>query len=163
MLCTEAQIVLQDLIGTVRSNVPLKPRLRLPDPRSSRGHACIDIGALGSPTQQPAVNLDGQRMRILKEARDWEIGTLVLDVVLGHGAHPDPSQVISEAVSEAKRIVEKNMGYLSVIASIAGTKGDPQDLTSQRRKLERAGVVIARSNASAARMAAAIVQRKSKI
>ena len=45
MLCAEAMVVMQELIGDVRSNVPLKPRLRLPNPHSSKGHACVDFSA----------------------------------------------------------------------------------------------------------------------
>ena len=49
--------------------------------------------------------------------------------------------------------------FISFVASICGTPGDPQNLGEQKRKLEEAGVVIMDTNAQAARMAAAIITR----
>jgi len=155
MLCAEAMVVMQGLISDVRSNVPLKPRLRLPDPHSSRGHACVDFGAAelarGRP---PVVDLGPRCERMLKEARNWETAVIVLDVVLGQGAHPDPAGELAEAIAEAKKTAERGGGYLSVVASVVGTPKDSQGLGAQREKLERAGVVVMPSNAQAARMAA---------
>lgn len=157
LLCTEAQLVLQGLVADVRSNVPIKPRLRLPDPRSSRGHACVDLGAPDlSGGTHPAVDLGPRCERLVKEARDWEAAVILLDVVLGNGAHPDPAGELARAVEEARRVADRSGGYLSVVASIIGTDQDPQSLAAQREVLERAGVVVLRSNAQAARMAAFI-------
>ncbi|MDI6884376.1 MAG: hypothetical protein QMD00_04545 [Hadesarchaea archaeon] len=159
-LCMEAQVILRELVGPVHSNVPLEPRLRLPDPHSSRGHACVDLGAPDlSGGRHPAVDLGPRCERILKEARDWETATILLDVVLGHGAHPDPAGELARAVEEAKRITDRGGGYLSVIASVIGTARDPQNLKAQRKKLEKVGVVVTPSNAQAARMAAVIATK----
>lgn len=155
MLCAEAIMVMQELIGDVRSNIPLKPRLRLPDPRSSRGHACVDFGAAElARGRHPVVDLGPRCERILKEARDWETAVVVLDVMLGQGAHPDPAWELAEAIAKAKQTAERGGGYLSVVASVVGTQKDPQGLEAQREKLESAGVVVVPSNAQAARMAA---------
>lgn len=155
MLCAEAMVVMQGLINDVRSNVPLKPRLRLPDPHSSRGHACVDLGAAElARGRHPVVDLGPRCERMLKEARDWETAVVLLDVVLGQGAHPDPAGELAEAIAEAKKTAERGGGYLSVVASVVGTPKDPQGLDAQREKLERAGVVVMPSNAQAARMAA---------
>lgn len=155
MLCAEAMVVMQGLIGDVRSNVPLKPRLRLPDPHSSRGHACVDLGAAElARGRHPVVDLGPRCERMLKETRDWETAVVLLDVVLGQGAHPDPSGKLAEAIAEAKQTAERGGGYLSVVASVVGTPKDPQGLDAQREKLERVGVVVMPSNAQAARMAA---------
>jgi len=163
MLCIEAQVVLRGLGMSVRSNIPLKPRLRLPDPRSSRGHACVDLGARElSGGRHPAVDLRPRRERLLKEAKDWEAAVVMLDVILGHGAHPDPAGELARAVQEAKRTADRGGGYLSVVASVTGTRRDPQDLEAQRKKLEEAGVVVMPSNAQAARMAALIARKGKK-
>ncbi|MFQ6129897.1 MAG: FdrA family protein [Candidatus Hadarchaeaceae archaeon] len=160
MLCAEAMVVMQELIGGVRSNVPLKPRLRLPDPHSSRGHACVDFGAVElTQGRHPVVDLGPRCERMLKEARDWETAVVVLDVVLGQGAHPDPVGELVKAVDEAKRITNRGGGYLSVVASVTGTPRDPQGLVIQREKLEKAGVVVMPSNAQAARIAALIATK----
>ncbi len=160
MLCAEAMVVMQELIGAVRSNVPLKPRLRLPDPHSSRGHACVDFGAAELARGRHPVADQGPRCeRMLKEARDWETAVVVLDVVLGQGAHPDPAGELVKSVEGAKRITDQKGGYLSVVASVTGTPRDPQGLVAQREKLEKAGVVVMPSNAQAAQIAALVATK----
>jgi succinyl-CoA synthetase alpha subunit len=160
MLCAEAMVVMQELIGDVRSNVPLKPRLRLPDPHSSRGHACVDLGAAElARGQHPVVDLGPRCARMLKEARDWETAVVVLDVVLGQRAHPDPAGELAEAIAEAKKTVERGGGYLSVVASVVGAPKDSQGLDAQCEKLERASVVVMPSNAQAARIASLIATK----
>ena len=160
MLCAEAMVVMQGLISDVRSNVPLKPRLRLPDPHSSRGHACVDFGAAElARGQQPLVEIGPRCERMLKEARDWETAVVVLDVVLGQGAHPDPAGELVKAVEEAKRVTDRGGGYLSVVASVTGTPRDPQGLVLQKEKLEKAGVLVMPSNAQAARIAALVATK----
>jgi len=160
MLCAEAMVVMQGLISDVRSNVPLKPRLRLPDPHSSRGHACVDFGAAElARGRQPLVDIGPRCERMLKEARDWETAVVVLDVVLGQGAHPDPAGELVKAVEEAKRVTDRGGGYLSVVASVTGTPRDPQGLVLQKEKLEKAGVLVMPSNAQAARIAALVATK----
>lgn len=160
MLCADAMVVMQGLISDVRSNVPLKPRLRLPDPHSSRGHACVDFGAAElARGRQPLVDIGPRCERMLKEARDWETAVVVLDVVLGQGAHPDPAGELVKAVEEAKRVTDRGGGYLSVVASVTGTPRDPQGLALQKEKLEKAGVLVMPSNAQAARIAALVATK----
>jgi len=96
---------------------------------------------------------------MLKEARDWETAVVVLDVVLGQGAHPDPAGALVKAVEGAKRITDQKGGYLSVVASVTGTPRDPQGLVAQREKLEKAGVVVMPSNAQAAQIAALVATK----
>ena len=157
MLCTEAQVILRKLVGTIRSNLPLDLRLRLPDAHSSRGHACVDMGAPDlSGKNHPAIDLRPRCERLLKEAKDWEAAAVALDVILGHGAHPDPAGELARAVEKSKQITDRGGGHLSVVASIVGTSKDPQNLSLQREKLEKAGVIIMPSNAQASRMAALI-------
>jgi len=157
MLCTETQVILRKLVGLVRSNIPLEPRLRLPDTRSSRGHACVDMGVSDlSGGNHPAVDLRPRCERLLKEAKDWEAAVVVLDVVLGHGAHPNPAEELARVVGKAKQIADRGGGYLSVVASIVGTSRDPQNLPLQYEKLEKAGIIVMQSNAQASRMAALI-------
>ena len=163
MLCAEEMVIMQKLIGDVCSNVPLKPRLRLPDPHSSKGHACVDFGAAElARGRHPMVDLGPRCERMLKEARDWETAVVLLDVVLGQGAHPDPAGELVKAVEEAKRITDREGGYLSVVASVTGTPRDPQGLVAQGEKLEKAGVVVMPSNAQAVRIAA-LVATKGKV
>jgi FdrA protein len=78
--------------------------------------------------------------------------------MLGNGAHPDPARELAEAIVRAREKAEETGGYLSTVVSIVGTDLDPQGLPSQRKTLERAGAIIAPSNASASELAAMIVR-----
>ena len=69
---------------------------------------------------------------------------LLLDVVLGYGAHPDPAGELAPVIEVLDR---------HVIVALCGADGDPQGLDAQRARLEAAGAVVTRSNAHAARLA----------
>jgi FdrA protein len=69
---------------------------------------------------------------------------LLLDVVLGYGAHPDPAGELAPVIADKDA---------HVIVALCGTTNDPQGLDDQRTKLEEAGAVVTRSNAHAARLA----------
>jgi FdrA protein len=89
---------------------------------------------------------------MLEEAAgDARIGCVLVDVVLGHGAHPDPAGELAPAVA---RVAD---GAL-VIARVCGTDDDPQDARAQTAALERAGAIVAPSNAAAARLAVRAVK-----
>ena len=82
---------------------------------------------------------------------------LLLDVVLGHGAHPDPAADLAAALSTARaRCAERGVD-LAVLVCLCGTGGDPQGLTRQAQALQAAGAAVFRSNADAARAAVALL------
>ncbi len=81
---------------------------------------------------------------ITAAARDPAVGVLLLDVVLGYGAHPDPAGELAPVIEG----VDKH-----VIVALVGAAGDPQGLDDQRRRLEEAGAVVVRGNARAAALA----------
>ncbi|MFN4133960.1 MAG: FdrA family protein, partial [Candidatus Hadarchaeales archaeon] len=153
--------LLRELLGDIYSNVPLEARLRLPDVHRSIAHTCVDMGTedfvRGVP--HPMIDFRFRRERIVREARDPETAVILLDVVLGIGANLDPAGELSPAIKEAKDIAAKEGRYLSVVASITGTSGDPQRKDVQKEKLEEVGVVVMPSNAQATRMAALIASR----
>jgi FdrA protein len=163
--CYEAMLVLQPELGSIYSNTPLSAdlRLELQNPKSTiqNRHACLDLGSdeftVGRP--HPMIDMSARAERILLEAADPEVAVLLLDVVLGYGAHPDPAGALAPAIAEAKSRAQAEGRALAVVASICGTKSDPQGFDAQRRKLEEAGVILAGSNAAAARVAGAIIAR----
>ena len=86
--------------------------------------------------------------------RDRAIGVVLLDVVLGHGAHLDPAGAVAAAVREARSTSGRPVAF---VASICGTAADPQGFDAQARTLRDAGVLLAGSNAAAARLAIRLV------
>ena len=161
--CYEAMLIMKDLIGDVYSNIPLNSNLKLKDSNKSNQHTFVDMGddeftaKIGKP--HPMIYHELRQKRILAEASDPETAVILLDVVLGHGADMDPAGALAKTIVQAKRIASDGGRYLPVVASVCGTPQDPQDLTSQEKKLKDAGVVVMPSNAQAARMAALIATR----
>ncbi len=96
----------------------------------------------------------------MQEAADPEVAAIVLDVVLGYGAHPDPASELGPAIVEACALAQGAGGELIVIASVTGTEDDPQDLSRQVAALRGAGAIVAPCNAAAARLAGFIVARE---
>jgi FdrA protein len=82
---------------------------------------------------------------------------LILDVVIGYGAHDDPAAELAPALKQARKIAAEDGRELIVIASVTGTEQDPQGLTRTTEMLEAAGVIVLKSNAAAARLAGFIV------
>jgi FdrA protein len=88
-------------------------------------------------------------------ARDAAVGVVLLDVVLGYGAHPDPAGELAPAIERARTTARAAGRALAVVVSLCGTAGDPQGLAAQRRRLEAAGAEVHTRNAAAAVAAAA--------
>jgi FdrA protein len=160
-LCEEAILVLSDFLGDIHSNVPQNPELKLEDSNVSKGHCAVDMGeeefTKGKP--HPMIDFTLRRERMIQEAKDAETAVILLDVVLGYGAHKNPAGELVPAIMEAKGIAEKEGRYLSFVTSICGTEDDPQNFKEQKKQLEEARVVIMPGNAQAARLAAMIATR----
>jgi succinyl-CoA synthetase alpha subunit len=159
--CYEALLLLEETLGPVHSNTPLDPRYRLPDVRRSVGHTAIDLGddAFTRGRPHPMIDQGLRNERILKEAADPEVAVVLLDVVLGYGAHADPAAEMRPAIEAARRRAAVNGRHLVVVGSVCGTAADPQCLARQEAALREAGVLLAESNAQAVRLAARIASR----
>jgi FdrA protein len=94
--------------------------------------------------------------RVAAAIADPHTAVVVLDVVLGYGAHPDPAGVLAPVVAEGLAAG----GDVTVVASVCGTERDPQVLSVQTATLEQAGVVVMPSNAAAVRHALSILDRR---
>ncbi len=148
--CAEAQIVFAQAGLPVASNVPVPGASTLAGARGT--HTMIDLGddeytrGRPHPMIEPAVR-EAPLATALAEPR---VGVILLDVVLGHGAHPDPAGHL------AGMLAGRSGGPL-VVASVTGPDADPQPRDAQVEKLVAAGVIVADSNAEAAALAAAAV------
>ena len=158
-LCEEALLLLGERLGPVFSNVPINPAWRLEDPRRSREHTLVDLGSdeftVGRPHPMIDPTLRNERLR--EEAADPATACLLVDVVLGHGAHPDPAGALAPVVADARARAEADGRSLPVVVSLCGTEGDPQRLSAQERTLRAAGALVYTSNAAAALAAGSIV------
>lgn len=150
--CYQAQQVFRDAGVVVRSNAPLDPKNKLQNSNHSLEHTLVDMGADEFTLGKPHPMIDGtmRKQRILAEAHDPQTAILLLDFILGYNASMDPVGELLDAIIEAKQIAKKRNGNLTVVASICGTDGDPQDVRLQSKLLKEAGVMVFNSNAKAA-------------
>jgi succinyl-CoA synthetase alpha subunit len=137
-LCQEAALVLRELSGA---------------------HACVDLGAdeftLGRP--HPMIDFRLRNEKILAAAKEPAAAVILLDVVLGYAAHPDPAGALLPAIRVARAQAAAAGRHVVFVASVCGTPADPQPLAAQEEALTKAGVLLAPSNALAARLAARLV------
>jgi FdrA protein len=146
----EAGLLLEPLLGHIDHTVDDGPPGSLPD-----RHVILDLGADRFTVGRPHPMIDpSTRVEYLRSAtRDPGTAVIVLDVVLGHAAGPDPAGALAEVVAEAT----SRPGGPVVIAFVVGTAADPQGLAGQERTLAEAGAVLARSSTDAARLAAGVL------
>ena len=151
-LCNEAQIVLMGAGISVRSNVPV-PGARETAKLEAAAHTLIDLGddefTRGRP--HPMIDPEPRNELLLITLSDPAVGVVLLDVVIGYGAHADPAGLIAKAIAAAPR------DHAVVVASITGTDADPQGYSRQAARLAAAGVLVAPSNAHAAALAGRMV------
>jgi FdrA protein len=150
-LCDEAMLIAAESLGSIWSNIPLPGHPGLDDSLTTPGeHVFIDFGDDRLTAGRPHPMIDGtirnERLRV--EIADPECAAILLDVVLGHGAHPDPAADLAALIASADK---------PVIVSLIGTRDDPQDRGSTSARLVEAGAVVHASNAAAAREAVALV------
>ncbi len=156
--CYEATLLLAEALADVHSNTPVGGARALPDPWRSRGHTLVDLGddvfTRGRP--HPMIDPRLRLERLAQEARDPATAAILLDIVLGYGAHADPAGVIAPAIEAAIAEAAQAGRRLAVVGFVCGTAADPQNLMRQEERLRAAGVLLAPSNAQAARLAARI-------
>lgn len=127
-LATEARIVATGLLG------------------ADAGHTFVDFGddAYTGGRAHPMIDPTLRLEHLARAAADPETAVLLLDVVLGHGAEPDPAAGLAPALAEVGR---------PVVVTVVGTAADPQGLDRQVRVLAEAGAEVHLSNAGATRRA----------
>ncbi len=154
-LCDEAMLIASAALGPVHSNIPLDPGLALdPHARAPAHHTMVDFGddALTAGRAHPMIDPSLRLEHLAQAAAEDETAVILLDVVLGHGAEPDPASALALAIESVRQ---------PVVVAVVGTRADPQDLSGQVRRLVDAGAEVHLSNAGATRRAVDLVGRPS--
>ncbi|WP_433325113.1 FdrA family protein [Spirillospora sp. CA-294931] len=133
----EAEIVAADVLGPEEFTL-----VDYGDDAYTRGRA--------HPMIDPTLRLEA----LAEAAADPDTGVLLLDVVLGHGADPDPSATLVPALKSALG----GRDDLAAVISLCGAADDPQDLDRQATALCEAGAAVFASNAEAVRHAAGLLR-----
>jgi succinyl-CoA synthetase alpha subunit len=157
--CYEATLLLSRwLKEEIHSNTPVGSAAALEDVWRSHGHTLVDLGddefTRGRP--HPMIDHRLRNERIVREAADPEVAVILLDVVLGYGAHGDPAGEMLPAIQAARAAATHAPAF---VCFVCGTDRDPQGFARQAGALRDAGVLITKTNAQAVRLAAAIASR----
>jgi FdrA protein len=149
-LCDEAMLIASIELGRIRSNVARRPADRIGPAEPADGHVMIDFGddELTAGRPHPMIDQSLRLERLAAEAGDPGTAVIMLDVVLGHGAHANPA-------AELAKLIEASAA--PVVVSLIGTRADPQDIDVQAAVLHHAGAHVFASNAQAARFACRLV------
>jgi FdrA protein len=149
-LCAEAQAIFLAGGKSVVSNAPIPGASDMNT--AAEGHLLIDLGDDAYTRGRPHPMIDPMvRDEPLATAlNDVSVAVVLLDVVIGLGAHDDPAGHLATAAGRAKAA-----GGPVVIASVTGTDADPQGRAAQIVKLEAAGIHVAPTTADAAAWALA--------
>jgi len=128
-LCGEARLIAEEVLGD-----------------AAAAHTFIDFGddAYTSGRAHPMIDPTLRLEHLARAAADPDTAVLLLDVVLGHGAEPDPAAALAPAIATLTQ---------PVVVAVVGTDGDPQGLEQQVRALVAAGAEVHLSNARATRRA----------
>ncbi len=152
-LAYEALLLLQDYLPRVYSNIPLREQDRLANPMVSQEHTIVDLGedVFTVGRLHPMMDNNLRIRRLQQEAEDQEVAVILLDVVLGHGAHPDPAGELAPAIAQSRARAQEAGRHLEVVVVVVGTDEDPQDLASQVEQLEAAGARVETGSEAAVR------------
>jgi FdrA protein len=150
-LADETMLLAAPALGDIRSNTPLKPELDLGTDLFASGHVVIDFGddALTVGRAHPMIDPTLRLEAIASLAASGEPAVLLLDVVLGYGADPDPAGALVPALTAARATA----GNLPVVVALIGTEADPQGWSRQADALAAAGAAVFSSNSAATRYA----------
>lgn len=155
-LCSEAVSISRKELSNIFSNISKKPEEHLDDVFHSKGNCFVDLGddiftnGRPHPMIEPTIRLE----RILQEAKDPEVGVLLMDFELGYGSHNDPVGTHLDTLKQFKKLRPD----VAIVAYVCGTDQDEQNLKDQEAKLLALGVRLASSNAQAVRYAVALVK-----
>jgi FdrA protein len=142
-LAYEAMLGLQNILAPLYSNVPISKHQTLTNPLKSKAHTVVDLGEdlFTVGRLHPMMDNDLRIRRLKQEVEDPESKIILLDIVLGEGAHPNPVSELAPEIETAK----KQRPELEFLAIVIGTDEDPQDSASQIELLENVGVQVFRS------------------
>ena len=104
----------------------------------------------------PMIDPSQRDAAVAAAGADGRAGVLLVDVVLGDGAHADPAAALAPAVRAARARAGRQGRPLPVIGHVVGTDQDPQGLAAQEARLREAGVLVCPSNRLAAEVARGI-------
>ncbi|MGW9116363.1 acyl-CoA synthetase FdrA [Streptomyces sp. NPDC055663] len=160
-LCDESMYSLLEISDNVWSNIQKSPERRLTADSPSTGHTFLDFGdddfTNGRP--HPMIDPSLRLARLVEEAKDPRVAVIVMDFVLGFGAHEDPVGVTLPAIAQAQQIAARDGRHLEIVGYVLGTDLDTPALDEQVAALAAAGVTVTRSSTETGAFAREIARK----
>lgn len=152
-LCAEAQVVMGAGGRRVVSNAAIPGVPGLDDETNEGCDRLIDLGAdeFTQGRAHPMIDPSLRDEMVQEALTDETVGVVLVDLVIGYGAHADPAGELAAVLERAGKPIKP------VIASVTGTELDPQKRSRQVARLEAAGIIVAPSNAHACEFALAMI------
>lgn len=146
-LAYEALLIMQTVLFPIYSNTPIRPEQQLADSLVSEAHTILDLGEdeFTQGRLHPMMDNDLRLRRLRQEVDDSSVSIIMLDIVLGEGAHPDPAAEFAPAIEQARRTRD-----IEFVIIVLGTDEDPQDIDRQIDLLESVGAIVFRETSDAA-------------
>ncbi|MBU5362968.1 acyl-CoA synthetase FdrA [Enterococcus raffinosus] len=117
----------------------------------SHGYDVIDLGddiyTQGKP--HPMIDPEVRIKKIQEYAADESTGAILLDIVLGYGAHEDMVGALLPTIKK----VQASRSDLQFVATVVGTDKDPQNYQKAVQRLQENQILVAESNAKAVQLA----------
>lgn len=119
----------------------------------ANGFEVIDLGddiyTQGKP--HPMIDPTVRIQKLREFGQDENTGIILLDVVLGYGAHEDMASELAPVIKEVLDNAKNQNRKLHIVGSICGTSSDPQNYEKSQKVLEDAGMIVKGSNVEAVR------------
>ena len=157
-LCYESLLFLRERHIDLSANLEMTGITRLDGEELGRGNVLLDLGddSFTAGVPHPMIDYRQRCERIAEAAMDPQVGIILLDVVLGYGAHRDPASELGPALRQARSNASQESRNLAFIVVLCGTADDPQSLAKQQAELTSAGAIVVLSNLQAVSIAAAL-------
>lgn len=138
------------------SNLKTKYAKKLDSHLKSYKNTILDLGAedFTHDTPHPVFDPAIRMKRLYEELKDPEVAVILMDFITGPGVHMDPFTPVVEIYEKIKKESDRHIIF---IASICGSKEDPQNVAEKEKLLSDAGIIVSKSNYQNTRLASALI------
>ena len=153
-LASEAAVLISDALG-LGTHIKNEEGYVL----KHEGQEIVDLGDDKYTQGKPHPMIDPEtRSKFIEDAgADKTTAVILLDFVLGYGSHEDMASALLPSIKSAVAQANEDGRTLHVIATVCGTKNDPQSYDGHVRSLREAGVIVKETNNEAVRTALQII------
>ncbi|REB08055.1 acyl-CoA synthetase FdrA [Sporosarcina sp. BI001-red] len=153
-LASEAAVLISDALG-LGTHIKNEEGYVL----KHEGQEIVDLGDDKYTQGKPHPMIDPEtRSKFIEQAgADETTAVILLDFVLGYGSHDDMASALLPSINKAVAKAKEGGRTLHVVATVCGTKNDPQSYDGHVKQLKEAGVIVKETNNEAVRTALNIV------